>query len=80
MISIRAIVVSVIYHKSLRLSAETLKKSAAITLVNTDTQAIYQLVNFSYDTCASIVEVGLGLTMLAKFVGTATIFAIIYNL
>lgn len=73
----RVILISAIYHKSLRLSAEDLRKSKAITLVNADIMSINTLVNTCYDSCASVAEVALGLGMLAKFVGPATIFALI---
>ncbi|KAJ6786301.1 hypothetical protein PWT90_09265 [Aphanocladium album] len=79
-VAVRAMLISAIYHKTLRLRAEELKKSAAITLVNTDLKAVEQLVNLSYEACASVVEVALGLAMLAKFVGTAAIFALIPTL
>lgn len=69
--------ISALYDKTLRLGAEELKKAAAITLLNTDLRAVETLTNICYETCASVVEVALGLVMLAKFVASATVFALI---
>ncbi len=73
----RAILASAIYHKSLRLDATQLKKKAAVTLINTDLKGVDQLVELAYESIVYVVEIGLGITMLAKFVGAATIFALI---
>lgn len=73
----RAILASAIYHKSLRLDATELTKKAAVTLTNTDLKGIDQLVELAYECTAYVVEIGLGIALLAKFVGAATIFALI---
>ncbi|OAQ98802.1 hypothetical protein LLEC1_03870 [Akanthomyces lecanii] len=76
-ICVRAILASAIYHKSLRLDATELTKKAAITLTNTDLKGIDQLVELAYECTAFAIEIGLGIALLAKFVGAATIFALI---
>ncbi|EGX91989.1 ABC transporter, putative [Cordyceps militaris CM01] len=76
-ICVRAILASAIYHKSLRLDATELRKKAAVTLINTDLKGIDQLLELGYESLAYILEIGLGIAMLARFVGAATIFAVL---
>ncbi|KAJ3497677.1 hypothetical protein NLG97_g1716 [Lecanicillium saksenae] len=76
-VSIRAILISAVYHKSLRLSAEQLEKSAAVTLVTADVSGVASLVSLSYDTWGRGIEVGLGVAVLGIYAGAATIFTAI---
>ncbi|OAA73307.1 ABC transporter, transmembrane domain, type 1 [Cordyceps fumosorosea ARSEF 2679] len=76
-ICVRAVLASAIYHKSLRLDATELNKKAAVTLINTDLKGVDQLVELGYESTAYILEIGLGIAMLSRFVGAATIFALI---
>ncbi|KAJ6781210.1 hypothetical protein PWT90_10566 [Aphanocladium album] len=77
MISVRGILVASIYRKSLRLSADDLDASAAITLMTADINGVGELVSMSYDSWARFLEVCAGIAILSAFVGAATIFSII---
>ncbi|OAR02083.1 hypothetical protein LLEC1_05009 [Akanthomyces lecanii] len=77
MVRIRGALISAIYQKSLRISAAESDESAAITLMSTDVAGIERLISLSYDSCAMILEVGLGIAILALFVGTASIFTVV---
>lgn len=69
--------VSALYHKSLKISVDEAKKEAIVTLIHTDVPGVDRLVDFGYDTIGYVLEVIIGLLMLGKFVGSATIFALI---
>lgn len=75
--STKAILTTAIYHKSLRITSDEAERQAAVTLVDTDVASIMQLISLSYESWASLVEVLLGITILALFVGAASIFALI---
>ncbi|OAA76844.1 ABC transporter, transmembrane domain, type 1 [Akanthomyces lecanii RCEF 1005] len=73
----RAILVTAIYQKSLRLSKDELAKEAAVTLINTDVANVMLIIALSYECWVTLVEIILGLTILTRFVGSASIFALI---
>ncbi|EGX93450.1 multidrug resistance-associated protein, putative [Cordyceps militaris CM01] len=75
--STRAILTTAIYHKSLRIDSDEAERQAAVTLADTDVAGIMQLMSLSYESWVSLVEVILGITILAFFVGAASIFALI---
>lgn len=75
--STKAILTTAVYHKSLRLTSDEAERQAAVTLVDTDVASIMQLISLSYESWASLVEVILGITILALFVGAASVFALI---
>ncbi|OAA69111.1 ABC transporter, transmembrane domain, type 1 [Cordyceps fumosorosea ARSEF 2679] len=77
MVSVRGILISAIYHKSLTLPADELADSAAITLMTADVAGVGQLISLSYESWARVLEMGLGIGILAAFVGAATLFTII---
>lgn len=77
MTNTRALLVTLIYRKSLRLTSLQSAKQAAVTLVDTDVPSVMQLVNLSYESWASLIEVILGIAILAVFTGGASIFALI---
>lgn len=73
----RAILITAIYQKSLRLSKDELAKEAAVTLINTDVANVMLLIALSYECWVTVVEIVLGLAILTRFVGPASIFALI---
>lgn len=77
MIGVRSILISAIYQKSLNLPADVLADSAAVTLMNADVAGVEQLISLSYESWARLLEMGLGIGILAVFVGAATLFTII---
>lgn len=76
-VSIRGILISAVYNKSLRLSAETLDGAAAVTLVTADVAGIASLATLSYEAWAQTIEVCLGIAILGAYAGAATIFTAI---
>ncbi|KAJ6781856.1 hypothetical protein PWT90_08917 [Aphanocladium album] len=76
-VSVRAMLISAVYHKSLRLSAEQLEKSTAATLVTADVSGVTALVSLSYDSWGHVIEVCLGVAVLGIYAGAATIFTAI---
>ncbi|KAJ3498540.1 hypothetical protein NLG97_g1033 [Lecanicillium saksenae] len=77
MMSVRAILISAIYNKSLNLPADELSNAAAITLMSADVTGVGQLISLSYESWARVLEMGLGIGILAVFVGAAALFALI---
>ncbi|KAH8715994.1 ABC transporter atnG [Beauveria bassiana] len=77
MIGVRGILISAIYHKSLKLPADDLAEAAAVTLMNVDVTGVTHLISLSYESWARLLEMGLGIGILAVFVGAATLFTII---
>ncbi|KAM3549612.1 hypothetical protein ARSEF4850_008758, partial [Beauveria asiatica] len=77
MIGVRGILISAIYHKSLKLPADDLADSAAVTLMNVDVTGVTHLISLSYESWARLLEMGLGIGILAVFVGAATLFTIV---
>lgn len=80
MISVRAILISAIYHKSLNLPADELAEAATVTLMNADVTGVGQLISLSYESWAYLLEMSLGIAILAFFVGAATLFIIVPTL
>ncbi len=66
-----------VYDKMLRLTHDELQKSAAVTLVNTDMSNIEELVPLFHDIWASVVQLGLGIYILATLVGPACVLMLI---
>lgn len=75
--SIRGILISAIYHKSLKLGKDTLEAEAAVTLMTADTAGVNRLVSLSYNSWAQVLEISAGVAILGAFVGAATLFTII---
>lgn len=75
--SARAILVTAIYDKSLRLGKDASSEEAAVTLINTDVANVMQLINLSYECWGRMTEVVLGIIILALFVGLASIFSLV---
>lgn len=75
--STRGMLVAALYHKSLRLSTDELSKSAVLTLMSTDLNSVQGLISLLYESWARFIEVGLGLGILAAFIGPACIFTLI---
>lgn len=73
----RGILISTIYHKSLRLSIDDLDAAAAVTLMTADVTGMADLVSFSYDSWARVLEVCAGIAILGAVAGAATVFTII---
>lgn len=76
-ICIRAILVTAIYRKSLTLGVMETEESAAVTLMTADVDGIEQLISLVYDSFAMVLVIGLGVWVLAIFVGEASIFTVI---
>lgn len=72
----RSIVVAALYDKSLRLSHEQLSKSSALTLMNADVEGIQDSIAMMHDIWASVIEFGLGLFILATFIGPACVLMV----
>lgn len=69
--------VTAIYRKSLKLSSVESVDSAAATLMTTDVTGIERLISLSYDSWAMILQVAFGISVLAVYVGPASVFAVI---
>lgn len=76
-IAVRGIIIAALFSKSLSLSADVLSKSAVLTLMSTDVNGVQGLVTLTYESWAKLIEVGLGLGILAVFVGPSCIFTLI---
>lgn len=68
----RGQIVSSILQKTLLLSLPEAKKSAAITLMSTDMNSIQSGINLFHEIWASIIELGIGIYLLATLVGGAS--------
>lgn len=68
---------SLIMKKSLRLQSGTDAASAAVTHMSTDVDSIAQGLESLHDTWVCIVELGVGVYMLTRYVGGATVLIII---
>ncbi len=66
-----------IYHKIMHLGPEELSNSAAVTHMSTDMIGVEQSITKTHDTWASIVELSLGIYILATVIGPACILIII---
>lgn len=76
-ISVRGILIGALYNKSLKLTTDDLAKAAVLTLMSTDVNGILSLISLSYESWARLIEVGLGLGILAAFIGPSCIFTLI---
>lgn len=76
-IQIRSVLIGAIYHKSLRLSVDSLDGAAALTLMTADVPQVAALVSLSYDSWARVLEMCCGIALLGAVVGAATIFSVI---
>lgn len=76
-VSVRAILISAVFHKSLKLSAEQLEASAAATLVTADVSGVTSLASLSYDSWGFVIEVCLGIAVLGIYAGAAALFTAI---
>lgn len=66
-----------IYDKMLRLSHQVLAESAAVTLMSTDLSGLEALVPLFHDSWAAVVELGLGLTTLARIAGPSCVLFLV---
>lgn len=66
-----------IYEKMFKLSYKELSKSAAVSLMSTDMNGIEMLVKLFYSIGASVIELSLGLYILATVVGAACILVFV---
>ncbi|OAA64956.1 ABC transporter, transmembrane domain, type 1 [Cordyceps fumosorosea ARSEF 2679] len=76
-LGIRAMLISAVYNKSMRLSADEASKSAALTLMSTDVNAVEMLVSLSYEFWARILEVAAGIAVLGRLIGPSCVFTLI---
>lgn len=67
----RGILVSAIFGRTLDLDLATAKKSAAVTLMSTDVDNIEAGFVMMHDLWAGILELGIGVFLLARYVGAA---------
>ncbi|KAJ6787077.1 hypothetical protein PWT90_07283 [Aphanocladium album] len=66
--------------KSLRLGVSESEESAAVALITTDIPGLQNMIAFSYDTVAMILEVSFGIAVLSIFVGGASVLTLIIAL
>lgn len=74
---LRGQLVSAIFKKTLRLNLAEAKKSAAVTLMSSDISSIEGSFTVLYDIWAGILELGVGVYLLARLVGQACFLVII---
>ncbi|POR35875.1 ABC transporter, transmembrane domain, type 1 [Tolypocladium paradoxum] len=74
---LRGALVSSILNKALHLDLETAKKSAAVTLMSTDIDAIALGLTYFHDIWTSVIELALGIYFLATIVGGASILVVL---
>lgn len=74
---IRGMLTVAIYEKMLCLSQDVLSESAAVTLMSTDLTGLERLVPLVHDIWAALVELGLGLYILARIAGVSCILFLI---
>lgn len=70
-VCLRAILIVAIYDKTQLLNTEELEKDAAVTLMSTDVSGVQQVMVMLHETWSAVVELGLGVYFLYKFVGLA---------
>ncbi|KAJ4165428.1 hypothetical protein LMH87_007062 [Akanthomyces muscarius] len=76
-IGVRGMLLAALYNKTVRLSTDELSKAAALTLMSTDVNGTQGLISLSYESWAKLIEIGLGLGILAAFVGASCIFTLV---
>lgn len=67
----RGMLVSAILKQTLELDLTTVKKSAAVTLMSTDVDNIESGFAMMHDLWAGVLELGIGVFLLARYVGAA---------
>ena len=70
---VRGILATAIYDKTHRLSYNKLKDSAAVTRMSTDIAGVKLVISMFHDIWASLIAVGLGIFVLAKMLGPASV-------
>ncbi|KAK3191252.1 hypothetical protein K4F52_002842 [Lecanicillium sp. MT-2017a] len=74
---LRGILITAIYDKTLNLSHEQLKNSAAVTLMSTDINGVANLVLRFNDLLGRIVELAISVYILATVMGWASLFMLV---
>jgi ATP-binding cassette, subfamily C (CFTR/MRP), member 1 len=67
----RGMLVSAIFKHTLELELAIAKKSAAVTLMSTDVDSIEAGFVMMHDLWAGVLELGIGIFLLARYVGAA---------
>lgn len=70
-VQVRGGLVSLLYNKTLELSIATIDPSACLTLMSSDVQRIVEPLVMIHDTWGSLVDVGLGMYLLYRRLGSA---------
>ncbi|OAR01628.1 hypothetical protein LLEC1_03283 [Akanthomyces lecanii] len=73
----RGILVSAIFHKSLRLEHHKAKKLAAVTLMSTDADGVSLSVRKFFELIANLLELAVGIALLATKVGPACVMLLV---
>lgn len=73
----RGMLVSAIFQHTLELDLATAKKSAAVTLMSTDVDNIEAGFVMMHDLWAGIIELGVGVFLLARYVGAAAFLVVV---
>ncbi len=73
----RAILITAVFRKTLKLPYDELKNSSALTVMSTDVSGVERLFPLFHDTWSSLVELGIGLYILTTTVGAASFFTLI---
>ena len=73
---IRGILISAIFKHTLQLDHITAEKSAAVTLMSTDVDNIEAGFVMMHDLWAGVLELGIGLYLLSRYVGAAAVFTL----
>lgn len=68
---VRGILVVSIYEKLLRLSAEDLENSGAVTLMSTDVEGTGEIIALVYESTSCLIQVAFGIWILFSFIGPA---------
>jgi hypothetical protein len=74
---IRGALVSTIFNRVLTLEADAAKASAAVTLMSTDIDGIMYGLETVHEIWGSIIDLGIGIYLLSRFVGAATFLVVI---
>lgn len=78
--ALRAGIVSIIYNQTLSLKAETLKDSAAVTLIGTDAQRIVDQTRMVHELWAAFLEVLIAIYLLERQIGVSCIVPVIISI
>ncbi|KAI1878317.1 uncharacterized protein JN550_000499 [Neoarthrinium moseri] len=73
----RGMLVSAIFKQTLELDLATAKKSAAVTLMSTDVDSIEAGFVMMHDLWAGVLELGIGVFLLARYVGAAAFLVVV---